>query len=258
MELSVTVTGDAGPLPPVLLAHGLFGTGRNLGGIARRLEGRQRLQVDMRNHGDSPWSEAHGYPDLAGDLAQVIAAHGGVADVVGHSMGGKAAMALALLHPQAVRRLVVLDIAPLAYGHSQAELIDRMLSLDLAVVGRRAEADAQLAAAGVEDPGTRAFLLQSLEVRPGSPARWRMNLAVLRDRMATLTGWPGEALSPGAFGGPVLALYGGASDYVTEAGRAAFARWFPQAELRCLADAGHWLHAEQPEAVGDAVAAFLG
>lgn len=257
MDLNVTITGEAGPLPPVLLAHGLFGTGRNLGGIARRLEDRQRLQVDMRNHGDSPWSGEHGYPELAGDLARVIAAHGGVADVVGHSMGGKAAMALALLHPQAVRRLVVLDIAPIAYGHSQTDLIDRMQAMALAGLERRSQADARLADAGVQDAGTRAFLLQSLEVRAGQPARWRMNLDVLRDSMDALTGWPGDGPTPGAFGGPVLALYGGASDYVTEAGRAAFARWFPQAELRCLPDAGHWLHADRPVETAEAVAAFL-
>ncbi|MRX50509.1 alpha/beta fold hydrolase [Paracoccus sp. S-4012] len=257
MELNRITTGEPGADPPVILAHGLFGAARNLGGLARRLEGRRRVQVDMRNHGDSPWSDDHSYPALADDLARVIEAEGGVADVVGHSMGGKAAMALSLMHPEKVRRLVVLDIAPVAYNHSQADIAAAAQSVDLAAVERRSDADRLLAAAGVEDPGTRAFLLQSLEVRPDARARWRMNLDVLEGAMDGLTGWPEEALTPGAFDGPVLALHGANSSYVSDKGRAGFGRWFPQAELRRVEGCGHWLHAERPEAVGDAVAGFL-
>lgn len=255
MQLNTLISGAPGPLPPVVMAHGLFGSARNLGGVARRLEGRRVIQVDMRNHGDSPWSERHDYPAMAGDLAGVIAAEGGVADLVGHSMGGKAAMVLALQQPQAVRRLVVLDIAPVAYGHDQLGPVAAMEAVDLAQVTRRSEADRQLAR-GIEDEGVRAFLLQSLDLKVAPPA-WKMNLAVLRRQMAAVTGWP-EGLTPGAFTGPVLALKGARSDYVDAEGEAALRRWFPQAELREIAGAGHWLHAERPEAVGDAVAAFLG
>ena len=132
--LNTVVTGTPSARPPLLIAHGLFGSARNWGVIARRLsEDRQVLTVDMRNHGTSPWTETHSYGDLAEDLAGVIAAHGGQADVLGHSMGGKAAMRLALDHGAMVCRLVVADIAPVAYGHSQAHLIHAMRGLDLAL-----------------------------------------------------------------------------------------------------------------------------
>lgn len=256
MQLNTLISGESGPLPPIVMAHGLFGSARNLGGLARRFAGRRVVQVDMRNHGDSPWSETHDYPAMAADLKAVIGAEGGVADVIGHSMGGKAAMVLALMHREAVRRLVVLDIAPLPYGHSQDDVIDAMEAVDLAQADRRSEAD-RLLAAGIEDASVRAFLLQSLDVK-ASPPRWKMNLAALRAAMPQLTGWPGDAVRAGAFEGPVLALRGGESDYVDDEGEAALRRYFPQAELREIEGTGHWLHAEKADAVGDAVTAFLG
>jgi esterase len=131
--LNTLIHGEDTSQPPLLIAHGLFGSARNWGVLAKRLSDTRRvLAVDMRNHGASPWEDSHTYPDLAADLAEVIAAHGGVADVVGHSMGGKAAMALALGHPRTVRRLVVADIAPVAYGHTQQPMIDAMRAVDLA------------------------------------------------------------------------------------------------------------------------------
>lgn len=252
MKLNTIITGETGALPPVILAHGLLGSARNLGGLARRLAGRRVIQADMRNHGDSGWSGDHSYPALATDLADLIATEGGVADVVGHSMGGKAAMTLALTRPEAVRRLVVLDIAPIAYSHTQTPLIEALLAADLSGITRRSEADARLKAS-IHDAGTRAFVLQSLEVGPH--ARWKMNLTALRAAMTDLVGWP-EGLTP-RFTGPVLALAGARSDYVAAAGEAALRHYFPQVDLRRIEGAGHWLHAEAPEAVGNAVADFL-
>ena len=116
MMLNMTTMGETSDQPPVLLAHGLFGSGKNLGGLARRLAATRRVvSVDMRNHGDSFWDDDHSYDALASDLAAVIEAEGGTADFVGHSMGGKAAMWLALTRPELVRRLVVVDIAPADY-----------------------------------------------------------------------------------------------------------------------------------------------
>src|SRR5690606_34643052 len=135
------------------------------------------IAVDMRNHGQSPFLPSHGYGDLAADLAEVIAARGGPVDVVGHSMGGKAAMMLALTRPELVARLVVADIAPVAYGHSQNHLIAAMRGLDLAGLAERREADRRLAETVRED-ATRAFLLQSLDLK-ADPPRWRLNLEVL-------------------------------------------------------------------------------
>lgn len=253
MKLSCTVTGPAGPLPPVLVAHGLFGQARNLGVISRALaETRQVLAVDMRNHGDSPWDDRHDYDALAGDLSEVIHAHGGRADVVGHSMGGKAAMRLATTQGALVRRLVALDIAPVAYGHSQNGIIDAAAAVDLTAITSRSSADRALAE-HLDEPGVRAFLLQSLDLK-AQPPRWKMNLATLRAQMDDLTGWPdGGAL----FDGPALFLRGGASDYVTPAGEAAIRVLFPQAVIETVAGAGHWLHAEKPAEVAGRVVQFL-
>ena len=161
---------------PFLIAHGLFGSARNWNVIAKRLsDARQVLTVDMRNHGDSPRATQHGYPDMAEDLAEVIAAHGGRADVLGHSMGGKAAMMLALMRPDVVNKLVVADIAPVGYGHSQAHLIAAMRAVDLSQVETRRDADAQLRDA-IPEEGVRAFLLQSLDIKA---KEWRLNLRIL-------------------------------------------------------------------------------
>ena len=255
MKLNHSITGtDAGL--PVLMAHGLFGQGRNLGALARRLaEGRRVISLDMRNHGDSFHDPDHSYAALAGDLADAIADLGGCADLVGHSMGGKAAMMLALTRPRMVRKLAVLDIAPVAYGHSQNHLIDAMASLDLSAIDRRSTADAALAER-IDDPGVRAFLLQSLDLK-SDPKAWRLNLPVLRDQMDRLVGWPDD-LPGAAFDGPVLEIAGEQSDYVTDAGQAALREYFPQARIVRVKGAGHWLHADAPDTVSEILVSFLG
>jgi len=249
--LNTVIHGDDSAQPPLLIAHGLFGSARNWGVLAKRLsDSRRVLTVDMRNHGDSFRDDSHSYPDLAADLAEVIAAHGGVADVVGHSMGGKAAMALALGHPVAVRRLVVADIAPVSYGHTQQPLIDAMRAVDLSVVERRGDADAQLAPL-VPEAGVRAFLLQSLDV---GARRWRLNLDALSANMAAILGWPDL---DGRYDGPALFLSGAASDYVLPEHRPAIKAMFPNAKFAKIPGAGHWLHAEKPKEFEAALRAFL-
>lgn len=253
--LNFTTMGEANGLPPVLLAHGLFGSGKNLGGIARRLaQDRLVISVDMRNHGGSLRSDDHSYPALSQDLAEVIAAHGGQVDLIGHSMGGKAAMVTALLHPRLIRRLAALDIAPVGYAHSQMKYIAAMEGLDLVGLRLRSEADRRLAET-IPEPGVRAFLLQSLDLR-AEPAQWKINLAALRANMDLITCWP-EGLTPAAFSGPTLVLAGRLSDYCTDEGVAAITRYFPQAKIEYIEGAGHWLHAEKPEIVADRLADFL-
>lgn len=248
-----TLHGQPTTLPPLLIAHGLFGSSRNWGVIARRVaERRQVIAVDMRNHAGSFWAASHGYDDLAADLAQVIMANGGRADVLGHSMGGKAAMMLALTRPDLVNRLVVADIAPVAYGHSQTHLIAAMRGLDLTGVTSRSEADRRLAAT-VEDVGTRAFLLQSLDLK-ADPPRWRLNLELLEAEMPRITGWPEVT---GRFDGPALFLTGALSAYVQPEHRAAIKALFPAARLAKIPGAGHWLHADRPREFEAAVVAFL-
>ncbi|MEM9139933.1 MAG: alpha/beta fold hydrolase [Pseudomonadota bacterium] len=241
--------------PPLVIAHGLFGSARNFNTMGRKLaQGRRVALVDMRNHGDSPWDNSVAYPDMAGDLAQAIQGLGGPAVVLGHSMGGKAAMALALEHPDLVAGLIVADIAPITYPHSHLGYIQAMRALDLSGITRRGEADPMLADA-IPDAPIRAFILQNLIVEAGA-ARWRLNLKALEAGMDTLTGWP-DALDSRAYGGPCLFLKGGASDYVDAAGEARGRMLFPSAEVRAIDGAGHWLHAERPDAFRHAVEAFL-
>ena len=243
-----TTLGDG---PPLLIAHGLFGSGRNWGAIAKRLSDVRRVvAVDMRNHGESEWSDDHSYAAQARDLAEVIEAQGGAADVIGHSMGGKAAMVLALERPEAVTSVLVADIAPRAYGHTQRDLIEAMRGVDLSAVERRSQADARLAEA-VPDRGVRAFLLQSLDVAEG---RWRLNLDALDAAMDDLVGW---SEPEGRYDGPTLFLRGGASEYVSEEDEPAIRRLFPEARVETVPKAGHWLHAERPDEFEAAARAFL-
>jgi pimeloyl-ACP methyl ester carboxylesterase len=248
VRLATQVYGEAGDCPPLLIAHGLFGSARNWGVIAKRLaETRRVVAVDMRNHGDSPWDDLHDYPAMASDLAEVI---DGRWDVLGHSMGGKAAMVLALTHPAKVNRLVVADIAPVAYGHTQAHLVDAMKRLDLSGISTRGDADRALAAE-VGDAGVRAFLLQSLDVRE---KRWRLNLDVLGREMPKILSFPEVG---GRFDGPVLFLSGANSTYVLPEHRDLIRALFPAARFAKIPDAGHWLHAEKPREFEAAVAAYL-
>lgn len=240
--------------PPLVIAHGLFGSARNWGVIARRLAAKRHVvAVDMRNHGTTPRHASHGYPDMAADLAEVIGALGGTADLLGHSMGGKAAMQLALTEGHLIRRLIVADIAPVAYGHDQSRHIQAMRGLDLTGLTARGEADRRLAAS-VDDAGLRAFFLQSLDLKaPGGPA-WRINLDVLEAEMPKIVGWPGTG---GSFAGPALFLTGALSTYVRPEHREAILAQFPKARFARLQGAGHWLHAERPREFEQTVDLFL-
>jgi esterase len=239
--------------PPLLIAHGLFGSGRNWGVIARRMADRRDvLTVDMRNHGESPHFPTQSYPEMAADLAEVIAQNGGQADVLGHSMGGKAAMVLALTRPEMVNRLIVADIAPVAYTHDQTRHIDAMRGLDLTGLESRAEADRRLSAT-LPDPALRAFFLQSLDLR-ATPPRWRLNLDVLEREMPKIVGWPDVT---GRFDGPTLFLSGALSAYLRPEHRAPIRALFPNARFARIPGAGHWLHAEKPLEFEETVRVFL-
>jgi len=252
VPLHVTALGEG---PPLLVLHGLFGSGSNWGAIARRLAGTHRvLLVDLRNHGDSPHHPRMDYKAMAEDLAALIEAEGGPMAVLGHSMGGKAAMVLALTAPTLVSRLVVVDIAPVAYPPSFRPYAEAMAAVPLRPGLRRSEADAALRAA-VPDASVRAFLLQNLRLADGAPA-WRCNLSVITDALETISGfpafpdgvqWPGEALF----------VLGERSGYIDARGRAAALARFPAAAFVVVPGAGHWVHAEAPEPFLRAVTPFL-
>ncbi len=248
VDLERQVFGAPSSKPTLLIAHGLFGSKRNWQALAKRLAAdRQVVTVDMRNHGDSPWDDANSYLDMAGDLANVI---DGQWDVIGHSMGGKTAMALTLTAPDKVRRAVIADIAPVAYTHTQEHLIDAMEAVNLSSIESRGQADDALAAS-IPEIGVRSFLLQSLDVKA---RRWKFNLKSLRAEMAKILNFPEFSA---AFEGPVFFLSGGASDYVTADHRQTIKALFPNARAAKIPGAGHWLHAEKPEEFLAAAQAFL-
>jgi pimeloyl-ACP methyl ester carboxylesterase len=244
---------DPATAPPLVIAHGLYGSGRNWGVIARRLADRRNVvAVDMRNHGDSPRSPSHSYPDMAADLAEVIASFGTPVDLLGHSMGGKAAMQLALTQPDLIRRLIVADIAPVAYTHDQTRHVEAMSALNLSQISTRADADAALSAM-VDDPALRAFFLQSLDFRT-KPPHWKLNLPVLKEEMPKIVGWP---RTEGRFENPALFLTGANSSYVRPEHRDQIRALFPKARFAKIPDAGHWLHAEKPREFEETVRVFL-
>ena len=246
--LNYITFGDPSDATPLLIAHGLFGSGRNWGVIAKRLsERRQVIAVDMRNHGASPWFDTQSYHDMADDLAEVIAEFGQM-DVLGHSMGGKAAMVLAAQHTDIVRKLIVADIAPVAYAHTQMGPIEAMRGVDLSRVTRRSDAVEQLAHL---DEVLQSFLTQSLDI---SEKKWRLNLDILAAEMDKIIGFPSLE---GQFDGPTLFLSGARSDYVLPEHREIIKPLFPQAKFAKIPEAGHWLHAQKPREFEAAVATFL-
>ena len=240
---------DAGQGSPVVLLHGLFGSARNLGGVARALAASHRVvSMDARNHGDSPHAAGMGYDTMADDVADTMAAAGlEAAAILGHSMGGKVAMRLALTAPQRVTRLVVADIAPVAYPSHFGGFARAMAAVPADT--SRLAADAMLAP-DVPDAAIRSFLLHNF--RPG--AGWRVGLAEIIGSLPRIEGWDA---ADERYAGPTLFVTGARSDYVTPDDRPAIHRLFPAARFVAIKDAGHWLHAEQPASFNATVAAFL-
>ncbi|MWD26445.1 alpha/beta fold hydrolase [Aquicoccus sp. SCR17] len=249
--LNTITHGEPTSEPPLIIVHGLFGSARNWGVIAKRLsDERQVIAVDQRNHGDSPHADSHDYEDMAADLAELVERIGGPVDMVGHSMGGKAAMVLALTRPELLRRLVVADIAPVPYDHDQSQHIAAMQAVDLAGVEKRSDVADQLAET-VEDKALQSFFTQSVDVKE---KRWKLNLDVLERDMPKILGFPEVE---GSFDGPTLFLSGGESDYVRSEHRETIRAKFPHARFAKLPGAGHWLHAEKPRDFEAAVRTFL-
>ncbi len=254
MALTLAYT-EHGTGAPLVILHGLFGSARNWQAIAKRLAPAYHVYaLDLRNHGGSPWSEAMSYADMAEDVQAFIEGRGLERPVVlGHSMGGKAAMVFALAHPALVRALIVVDIAPVAYPHSFLPYVQAMQGVDLASIARREQVEAALAQR-IPDAGIRQFLLQNLRYREGRYA-WRLNLEALTSNMPELLDFP--SVDAGAYDGPALFLHGGRSTYLRPEHRQPIRRLFPQAKLHELTDAGHWLHVDQPQAFSDTVRGFL-
>lgn len=251
LPLTYLEAGEAVGGTPLLVIHGLFGSARNWATLAKRFAERRRVYaLDLRNHGSAPWAPTMSYPEMAGDILRFLDDRGFArAAVVGHSMGGKAAMTLALLHPERVERLIVVDIAPVGYAHTFAPFVEAMAAADLASATRRSDVEAQISHAVPEAP-LRSFLLQNLVLENGA-FRWRVNLGAIRDAMEDLIGFPD--LAGRIYDRPALFIGGGASSYVAPQHHAAIQQFFPAARIEMIQGAGHWVHAERPDAVADLV-----
>ncbi|WP_137127830.1 alpha/beta fold hydrolase [Roseomonas sp. HF4] len=252
MRLAVTEAGEG---PPLLLLHGLFGAGQNWGAVRRALAPRFRvLTPDLRNHGASARDPDMSYAAMAADLAETLDAAGVArAAVLGHSMGGKAAMAFALANPGRVSRLVVADIAPVRYRPALRGYVEAMRAIPLAPGLARRDADAALAEA-IPEAGIRAFLLQNLRFET-DPPQWRLGLEEIAAAMPAIEDFDAP---PGArFDGPVLVMAGERSGYVRPEHHADFRALFPDVHFATVPGAGHWVHAENPAGFLALLEAFL-
>jgi len=247
---------------PLVLLHGLFGSLDNLGGIARRLEDQWQIHgLDLRNHGGSPHTETMDYPAMAADVIAYLDSQGvQQANILGHSMGGKVAMQLALSYPDRVRSVIVADIAPVTYPPRHDAVLEGMKNLSLDGVDSRKQADAALAGY-VELAGVRQFLLKNLERIPdeqpsseGEVFRWRLNLPVIDACYQNLAAAP-DGQAP--YQGPVLFIKGADSAYIQEKHRGAIKNLFPNAELKVIEGTGHWLHAEKADTFAALCRRFL-
>ena len=232
--------------PPLVILHGLFGAGRNWTHVAQSLAADYRVYLpDARNHGASPWAESMSYADMAHDVLALIERerlHRPF--VVGHSMGGKTAMTLALSHPQDLGGVAVIDIAPESYADQFSSYVSAMRGLDAAGAATRREIRRALA----ESLGTGAdFLMQNLR-RERDRFDWRLNLLATSLCMRELCDFP-ASLRKGRYEGPALFIAGAESDYLQPASLPGIRALFSGAEFERIADAGHWVHADQPAAL---------
>ncbi len=243
--------------PPLIVLHGLFGSGTNWRSFARSAANiRQVHLLDLRNHGRSPHSDEISYPLMMEDLFAYLDQQSlRTVTLMGHSMGGKVAMLAALQAPERVSDLVVVDIAPVPVGQDHVPYIRAMQSVDLEGLTRRESASEMLADA-IPDAGLRHFLLQNLE-RDNGGFRWRLNLPALAQNMSALNDFPVKK-GKQQYQGPALFVRGERSDYVPERRFDAIRTHFPSAEIRTVRGAGHWPHAEKPEDFAEAVKPFLG
>lgn len=240
---------------PVLLLHGLFGMGGNLGGLARALQDRYRtFSLDLPNHGRSSWSEDVSIDAMAAAVAEWMDSQSlATVSLVGHSLGGKVAMRLALDDPERIAALVVADIAPVTYLPRHDDVFAALHAVVASRCSSRSEAAAVMSKFLPEE-SVRQFLLLSLHSDDEGLYRWRFNLELLHRHYGTvLAGLASERPFPG----PTLFVKGGESDYIKPEHEAAVTRLFPAAELKVMAGGGHWLHAEQPTVFNSLVRRFL-
>jgi len=243
---------------PTVIIPGLFGSIANWRSFARNLSSLSDhtspvIVIDQRNHGRSPHSNSHSYDDMVGDLFELCEDLQLERVILcGHSMGGKVAMLFTQSYPHLVEKMLVLDIAPIKYLHSHAPFLEELSKIDLSSLRSRNEAD-KLLQNTISDTPTRLFLLQSLTGSPGS-YHWRLNLSVLHRFMEQITDFESKLQ---VVENKSLFVSGRLSDYLKPEHHELILEMFPNSQFESIPDAGHWLHAEQPEKVLNVVWEFV-
>ena len=239
---------------PILVLHGLFGSSDNWLTQAKLLSNDYKVySLDLRNHGQSPHSDEFDYVAMAKDLAEFVDAnelHDPV--IIGHSMGGKAAMNFALAHPEKLSKLIVVDIAPKAYNLEHYTIAEGLKAIPVDKVTSRSDAD-EILAQHVPEPDVRQFLLKNLQRKSEGGFSWKINLPVITDKLANI----GLDLQfPGRFEKPTLFVRGLKSNYIRDSDWDRIIEVFPNAELESL-DTGHWVQAEKPEEFSELVTRWI-
>lgn len=239
----------------LIILHGLLGSSANWQSLAKRFAQTNHVYaLDLRNHGQSPWSDSMDYASMAEDVLAFIGnIKAASITVLGHSMGGKVAMQLALKYPHVINKLIVADIAPVAYHHDFSPLLNAMQSLNLASLKKRTQADSELSTQ-IADPAVRAFLLHNLAFFDGRWF-WRPNLEVLLKKQTNILAF--DAIQTNNFTQNTLFIHGQNSDYVQTKYYPIINQLFPKYQVETIANAGHWLHAEQPKVFYQACIKFL-
>jgi esterase len=232
--------------PPVILLHGFFASSRNWRQIAMMLADSYHVYVpDLRNHGSSPHSDRMDYPAMAVDIGSFMHKYDLYgASLLGHSMGGKAAMWFALNNSASIRQLIIVDIAPVKYRHSFRNIIQALMDLPLEKMVNRKQADTFLSSS-IPELSFRQFLLQNLLIRDGV-YRWRIDLEVFLKSADKISGFPKVAANQ-SFSKQTLYIFGGDSQYLRSEDEAVIDTLFPVAIIQKLPGTGHWLHAEKPD-----------
>ena len=248
-----TMEMGAPDFPALIVLHGLFGSSTNWRSITKVLANDFHvIAADMRNHGESPWSDKMRYTDMAADVALLIDQLGLERPaVIGHSMGGKAAMAMAQMDLAQIDKLIVADIAPVSYGHSHENYVNAMQQIDLENISSRRDVHKRLANT-IPEPGIRQFLLQNLNRRDDGYS-WRINLEAIQNNMQALLDYQFDQVCDTE----TLFIAGEHSNYISAASNQTMARLFPASRIKTIKNAGHWLHAEQPARFVETVKSFL-
>jgi len=240
---------------PLIILHGLLGSLDNWHTLSKTFARSFRvLAVDLRNHGRSPHSDTLTYAAMADDVLELMDTQRlDSSHVIGHSMGGKVAMALALANPTRVSKLIVVDIAPRSYRRLHDELVDTLMSVNLALFQSRQQIDEELASK-IPARAVRQFLMKNLARDESGSFFWKANLATISKNDEQLS-TEIDALAP--FPNPTLFIKGKRSDYIVESDIPPIQRLFPNARIESI-DAGHWVHAESPARFADVIQQFLG